>query len=205
MKDCWYSFSDSGEYSACFHWPESDLRFVSHCKKIYCFCHQRYPVGAWCCLEPQVCRHSEGVFTSPFFIWEHQTITNTTFFFKETLPQLWEVYFHSVSYSFADFFLQKSVTIWEWEQPKVSVRLTFAWRAWNVIFKPSLPITSIFSLWFNLHHRLWQYICNAVLRTPHCPSVHHYWIRRSTLKMFTELLYSGYRMYIISKNISSWP
>lgn len=140
-----------------------------------------------------------------FFIWEHQTITNTTFFFKETLPQLWEVYFHSVSYSFADFFLQKSVTIWEWEQPKVSVRLTFAWRAWNVIFKPSLPITSIFSLWFNLHHRLWQYICNAVLRTPHCPSVHHYWIRRSTLKMFTELLYSGYRMYIISKNISSWP
>lgn len=65
MKDCWYSFSDSGEYSACFHWPESDLWFFSHCKKIYCFCHQCYPVGAWCCLESSLWRTASIYF--PFF------------------------------------------------------------------------------------------------------------------------------------------
>lgn len=124
-----------------------------------------------------------------YFIWEHQTIAIFFFFFlrNTAISPNWDVYFHSVSHLFADFFLQKPVTTCEWGQPKLSVRLTFAWRAWNVIFKPSLSITSIFSLWFNLYHRLQQYFCNAVLRTPHCPSVRRNWIRRSTLRLFTAL------------------
>lgn len=107
---------------------------------IYCFCHQFCKQARW---APGAASTRKSVVTLKDR-WHllQQTITSTIFFFSfffkrnTAISSNWHVYFHSVSHLFADFFfLQKSVAIWEWEQPKVSVRADFCLKGLKCHFQ----------------------------------------------------------------------